>query len=65
MSGDVGSYQEITENASSSGEDEDEEGDVAGDAIEEMFISDESDSPSTRAMKEPLSQCQPMCMTKC
>ena len=65
MGGDVESYQETTETTSSSGEDEDEEGDVAGDVIEEMFISDESDSPSTRAMKEPLSQCQQIYITKC
>ena len=50
-------YHEIADTTSSSGEDEDEEGDAAGDVIEEMFISDECDSPSARAMKEPLSQC--------
>ena len=58
-------YHEIADTTSSSGEDEDEEGDAAGDVIEEMFISDECDSPSARAMKEPLSQCQQTCMTKC
>lgn len=57
ISGDDEDYQDTVETISSSNEDEEEE-DEAGDVIEEMFISDESDSPATKAMKEPLSQCQ-------